>query len=303
MRNLILFVVVWGSIFNNLRSQELDFKVTLQTQSSINKFNNTPEFYKTLESTISDFINKTRWTEDEFRPHERIKGNIQITILEELTPTYFTGEIVWKTERPVFNSNYSTQLINIIDKDFEFSYSDMQPLLQTTNTFYDNLSSILSFYSYVTLGMDYDSFSTNGGEKHFRMAQEIITSLNASVAGQRGWTQTGSGRRNRFWFIENILSAPMRQFRQAFYEYHRVALDNMYLEPEKYRAVLLSALTAIHQAEKEYPSTYLIQIFGDAKKFEVIDIFLNADKGQRTKVQNLMVGMDVTKKQDYLALE
>ncbi len=303
MRNIFFLIVFLSLGFLQVSAQELDFKIVLQTQSSIQSFTNNPQFFKSLESTINEFINKTKWTEDEFRDHEKIRGNIQITITEELSPTYFKGEMVWKTERPVFNSTYSTQLVNIIDKEFEFSYSETQPLYQTTNTFYDNLSSILSFYVYITLGMDYDSFSINGGEKHFRMAQEIITSLSSEVAGQRGWTQTGSGRRNRFWLIENILSAPMRQFRQAYYEYHRMALDNMHLDPDKSRAVLLSTLTAMGQADKDYPSSYLIQAFGDAKKFEIVDIFLAADKGQRSKVQNIMVGMDVTKKQDYLPLD
>jgi hypothetical protein len=303
MRSFLFFFLTWCLLVVNSYAQELNFNVVLQTQSSIQSFTNSPEFYRNLESTINDFINKTKWTEDEFRPHERIKGNIQITITEELSPTYFRGEMVWKTERPVFNSNYSSQLISLIDKDIEFSYSETQPLYITTNTFYDNLSSILSYYVYLTLGMDYDSFSINGGEKFFNLAQEIITSLNSVAAGQRGWTQTGTGRRNRFWLIENILSTPMRQFRQAFYEYHRLALDNMHADTDKSRAILLSTLTAIGQADKEYPSTYLIQIFGDAKKNEIVDIFLPADKGQRSKVQNIMVGMDATKKQDYITLE
>lgn len=303
MRSFILLLMSLYLSDLKIYGQELNFNVVLQTQSSIQSFTNSPEFYRNLESTITDFINKTKWTEDEFRPHEKIKGNIQITITEELSPTYFRGEMVWKTERPVFNSNYSSQIISLIDKDIEFSFNETQPLYVTTNTFYDNLSSILSYYVYLTLGMDYDSFSINGGEKFFNMAQEIITSLNSGAAGQRGWTQTGTGRRNRFWLLENILSTPMRQFRQAFYEYHRMSLDNMYADPDKSRAILLSTLTAIGQADKEYPSTYLIQVFGDAKKNEIVEIFLAADKGQRTKVQNIMVGMDATKKQDYASLD
>ena len=303
MRNILFIFLSWSAFVFNSYAQELNFNVVLQTQSSIQSFTNSPEFYRNLESTINDFINKTKWTEDEFRPHERIKGNIQITITEELSPTYFRGEMVWKTERPVFNSNYASQLISLIDKDIEFSYSETQPLYVTTNTFYDNLSSILSYYVYLTLGMDYDSFSINGGEKFFNMAQEIITSRNSGAAGQRGWTQTGTGRRNRFWLIENILSTPMRQFRQAFYEYHRLAMDNMHSDPDKSRAILLSTLTAIGQADKEYPGTYLIQVFGDAKKNEIVDIFLPADNGQRSKVQSIMVGMDATKKQDYVTLD
>jgi Domain of unknown function (DUF4835) len=282
--------------------QELNIKVSIVTQGSINSLTNDASLFKDLEKNITEFINTTKWTDDEFEIHEKIRGSLQLTITEEVQPNVFRAELVVQTERPVYNSTYSSPLINLIDKNVSFTFNGLQPLLKTTNTFYDNLSSILSFYVYYIMGMDYDSFSLNGGEQHFQKAQEIITSLPSNYVRDDGWKNDGGGRRNRYWLIENILNPRMRQFRQAFYEYHRLSLDKMYDESDKSRAVMLSALTSIGQANLEYPNTYLIQMFGDAKKDEVVEIFKLGDKGQKVKVKGIMVGMDASKTEKYSVL-
>ena len=282
-----------------LTAQELDFKVSLVVQTSTTA---DPTLFKDLENNIREFMNSTKWTEDEFQNNEKIRGSVQLTITSEPQPNLFTAELILQTERPVFNSSYSSPILNLIDKNVTLNFTGLQPLLKTTNTFYDNLSSILSFYAYLTIGCDYDSFSLNGGEMMFNKAQEIITSLPSNMVRDEGWKNDGGSRRNRFWMIENILNPRMRQYRQAFYEYHRLCLDKMYDDPDKSRAVLLSTLTSIGQANIEYPNSVLLQRFGDAKKDEIVEIFKIGDKGQKTKVSAIMVGIDASKKEKYSVL-
>ncbi|MCE2788518.1 MAG: DUF4835 family protein [Saprospiraceae bacterium] len=294
----VLLITCLTGIF----SQELNFKVNVVTQSSINSLTNDPAFFADLEKNLTEFLNTTKWTEDEFQAQERIKGAIQLTITEELQANVFKAEMVWQSERPVFNSAYSTPLISLIDKNVSFTWTGLNPLLKTTNTFYDNLSAILSFYVYYTLGMDYESFAQNGGEAHFVSAQGIINSLPSNYVRDDGWKNDGSTRRNRYWLMENVLNPRMRQFRQAFYEYHRLSLDKMYEDTDKSRAIMLSALTSIGQSNIEYPDTYLIQMLGDTKKDEIIEIFKMGDKGQKSKVKAIMVGMDKAKGDKYEVL-
>lgn len=284
---------------STLTAQELDFKVSLVVQTSTTA---DPTLFKDLENNIREFMNSTKWTEDEFQNNEKIRGSVQLTITSEPQPNLFTAELILQTERPVFNSSYSSPILNLIDKNVTLNFTGLQPLLKTTNTFYDNLSSILSFYAYLTIGCDYDSFSLNGGELMFNKAQEIITSLPSNMVRDEGWKNDGGSRRNRFWMIENILNPRMRQYRQAFYEYHRLCLDKMYDDPDKSRAVLLSTLTSIGQANIEYPNSVLLQRFGDAKKDEIVEIFKIGDKGQKTKVSAIMVGIDASKKEKYSVL-
>lgn len=290
---MVLFVI------QNMNAQELNLNVKVAVQTS---FTVDPSTFRDLEKDIRNFMNTTKWSDDEYQPNERINGTMQITITSEPTPNVFQAELILQTGRPVFNSTYESPMINIIDKNVTFNFTGIQPLLKTTNTYYDNLSAILSYYAYMIIGFDEDSFSLNGGAVNFSRAQEIINSLPGNMVRDEGWRNDQGSRRNRYWLIENLLDGRMRQFRQAYYDYHRIALDNMFDDPERSRAVMLSALTAMGQSNVEYPNTMLIQTFGDSKKDEIIEIFKMGDRGQKTKVTNIMVGMDAAKKDRYNVL-
>ncbi len=178
-------------------SQELNFRVSVQTLSSINSVNLDPSYFKGMEKKMSELLNTTKWTNDEYLEHEKIRGSLVMTITELSQGSAIKAEIILQTERPVFNSTYSSPMINLIDKNVSFIYNELLPLNKTANTFYDNLSAILSYYAYVSLGMDYDSFSVNGGEPFLLKAQEIVTSLPSNVVNDEGWRNDGGGRRNR----------------------------------------------------------------------------------------------------------
>jgi len=91
----VLLITCLTGIF----SQELNFKVNVVTQSSINSLTNDPAFFADLEKNLTEFLNTTKWTEDEFQAQERIKGAIQLTITEELQANVFKAEMVWQSER------------------------------------------------------------------------------------------------------------------------------------------------------------------------------------------------------------
>jgi len=282
--------------------QELNFSCSVMSQGFNTSFNTDEAIFKDLERNLNEFMNLTQWTEDNYRSHEKIRGSIKIIIKEEVAINAFRAEIIFQTDRPVFNTTYTTPLLNMIDKNVNFQYNGLLPFQKTTNTFYDNLSSIMSYYAYLALGFDYDSFSLNGGEPYFAKAFEVINSLSTAYAQDEGWKNSGVNRRNRYWIIENVQNPSMRQFRSAFYEYHKLCLDKMYDDADRSRAILLSQLTAIGQANIEYNNTMLIQVFSDTKSEEIVEIFQVADKGQKDKVSAIMVGMDPIKKSKYDAL-
>ena len=49
-------------------------------------------------------------------------------------------------------------------KIFSFSYTEFQPLIFNPSEFESNLVSVISFYSYMILGMDADTFVPLGGK-------------------------------------------------------------------------------------------------------------------------------------------
>lgn len=299
--NSILWVVLCLLLVSShtLDAQELNFKVTVDKTPSLNLVKADPQFMINLSKKIEEFVNTTQWGEDRFKDYEKIKGNILLIITEESADRVYKAELSIQTERPVYFTTYVTPLLNIKDNNIVFPFNEMSVLQKTSNTFYDNLSSILSFYAYMIIGVDYDSFKVNSGDKYFKLASDVVQSLPSGLTNDEGWKTDHSSKKNRYWMVENALSPQFRQFRQAFYEYHRQGLDKMYNEPDKSRAVILSALTSIGQGNLDFPNGYLTLVFSDTKKDEIIEIFKVADKGQKEKVKTIMGGIDISRKRDY----
>lgn len=303
LKNILLTLAfAWLSIMNVSLAQELNFKVSVEKLPTTTFSRSEPQFLQILQKSIEELLNNTRWGDDVFRDFERIRGNLLLVVTEESEGRVYKAELSIQTERPVFNSNYSTPILKIQDKNVVFGYNEMTVLQKTTNNFNDNLSSILSFYAYYILGMDYDSFKNNGGDAFFRKANEVISSLPASVSGDPGWKNDTSSKRNRYWLVENALNPYFRQFRQAFYEYHRQGLDKMYDETDRSRAVILSSLTSFSQVNKDYLGTYMMQLFCDSKREEIIEIFKVADKGQKGKARTIMSELDSAYRRNYEVL-
>lgn len=278
-------------------AQELDFSITVVAPALANA---DPKIFQTLEQEISNMINRERWTEDTYQDHEKIKGQINLTVTKELSATSFEAELSIIAARPVFNSTYTSQLIKYLDRNVVFSYDGVRPIQKSDNNYLDNLSSILTYYTYFVLGMDYDSFSPFGGNPYFDKAFDVYTALPTSLQrGDRGWTPDNNAQQNRYYLLENVRNPSLKEFRNAFYEYHRLAMDKMYEDPDRARASLLAAITQIGEAEKNYPRSILIRMFSDAKELEIIDIFRPASGGEKSKVSKIMSAINPLKASVY----
>jgi hypothetical protein len=255
--------------------------------------------FQTLEKEAFNFFNNTKWTDNEFEDHEKIEGNVNITITEELNATTFTADFFVQAIRPVFNSNYKSQIINYVDKGITISYVENQPIQNSRGSYIDPLSSLCTFYAYMMLGYDHDTFESYGGDPYFQIAQNIINNLPASISAGTGWDQNVRSPTSRFNVIENLLDPRARPYRQAIYEYHLKSLDNMHADPGKSRAIMVSAITATNQVNTAILNSGIIQMFCDSKREEIIEIFKGGDKGQQTKVYDMMVKMDPARTSDY----
>jgi len=285
---------------NVICAQELNInvKVDIQANLTVDK-----SIFRGLENRIKEFVNNTRWSEEIFESHEKINGSFQVNIINEIDPTTFEAEIILQTSRPVFHASYETPMVYFIDKNVSFKYTGVEPLFKTTNTFYDNLSSILSFYCYMALAVDFDSFSMMGGDPFLELAREVVSSLPSAYAFDRGWTKDTGNKRNRYYFYENMVNPTFRPYRESFYDYHRMALDKIAEDDAKSRAIMVSSLTNMSGVDTAYPNSMLIQMFGNAKKTEIIEIFKKAERGQRARVAETMIKMDKSKAGDYKVLE
>ena len=299
MKKLFLILFLTGVAFWT-RAQELNVSVEVNTPKLQTA---DPKVFDQLGVAIEEFMNNQRWTDDSFEEEERIKVDILINITEERGPTQFKADLQIQSTRPIFASTDETPMLNHQDKDFLFEYEQFQPLEYTQNQFQNNLTAVLSFYAYIVLGMDYDSFSPFGGEAYFQIAQEIMNNVPPNIASTyKGWRSV-DGNRNRYWIIENILSPRMRDYRQAMYNYHRQGLDVVHKDLPTGRAIMANALDAVRAAIKAYPRAMIVQMFANAKSDEIIEVFKGGTPNEKNEVIAIMQRVDASKASRYRTIK
>ncbi len=299
MRKLIT-ILAFLLIMPEMWAQELNatVKINIQKLQTVD-----PRVFETLEQSVREFLSSQKWTDDVYEQEERINCNILLTIQEERSPTEFKAELAIQASRPIYNSSEETVLFNHIDRDVTFSYEQFQPLIFSRNSYNDNLSHVLSFYAYVILGMDYDSFAPFGGDRYFQVAQEILNNVPQNAAAANPGWRSLDGNRNRFWMIENILSPRVRPFRQAMYDYHRQALDVMADDVAKGREVIVEALAKIAEVNQAYPNSMIVQMFNNTKSQEIVEIFKRGTLAEQDKVIQIMSRIDPANSSKYQAIK
>ena len=182
MKKGILFLIGLIGFFGGGQAQELDFRVIINSDRS--RFQNT-EVFSQMKTSFEQFLNGRTWTSDEYRPEERIKGNLLITINEVPQIGVYSATVQVQVVRPVFGTNYESVTLNFIDRNWTFEYQESQPLEFNRFSFLNNISSLLAFYAHIALGMDYDTFELKGGNPYFEVANDIVN--NAQQSGRVGW--------------------------------------------------------------------------------------------------------------------
>jgi hypothetical protein len=280
-------------------SQELRCNVTVNA-SKIQGTNK--NIFSTLQSSLNDFMNGTKWTNHTFSEEERIDCSVLITV-NEYNGSRCSGSAQVQARRPVYGSSYQTIILNHVDEDFAFDYIEFDRLDFDLRTFKSNITSLMSFYAYLILGIDYDSFSLKGGSPFFENAQIIIT--NAQRENYQGWNPyENANRKNRFWIIETVLSNASSYERNAYYRYHRLGLDQLSTDAIEARKQIMQALNDIKRSAEEQTesSTPYLRLFFDAKADELINIFTEAPKDEKTEVHKLLISVDSFNPNKYLKL-
>lgn len=271
-------------------SQELNCQVSVLTDARVEVNSTEQEIIKQMKQSVYDFMNDTKWTEDEFKTEERINCNIQIQIKTIPSTGNYTGYIQVQFNRPAFNSNYNSVLFNFQDDDVAFSFSRNAVLQYNENQYKDNLTSILSFYAYFILGMDYDSFSLKGGTPHFTKAQQIVT--NAQVSGAAGWKANETGKRNRYWLVENILQPAFEPVRECNYMYHRKGIDMLYENKVAGKKAMYDALNKLTPVVQRNPNNLNTLNFLYSKIQEFKNVLSDSETKEKTDFVNLLKKLD-----------
>ena len=263
MNKIITFLLLLTSGLS--QAQQLNCTVTVNAQKLSNA---NQQVFKTLEASVSEFVNKTDWTGQSFKQNEKINCSMYITVLSN-NSDQFTATIQVQSSRPVFNSSYSSPVLNYNDKDFSFRYTEFENLIFNPSSFDSNLVSVLAFYSNIILGMDADTFVLQSGNPNFEVAQNI--SNVAQQGGYKGWTQS-DGNQNRYFLINDLLSPTFVEIRQTLFDYH-TGLDLMSQDLKASKEKIKASLFNLSKLNSSRPNAFLTRIFFDAKSDEIVSIF------------------------------
>ena len=295
MRKIILLLLLTG-VGLSMFGQDLNCVVTVNAE----KVTQTdPKIFKTLETSIFEFMNTRKWSDDIFKPEERIECQILITITEELSSDKFKAQASVVSRRPVDGSDYNSTLLNFVDKDFEFNYAEYQPLEYNDNQYTSNLTAMLAYYAYMIIGLDYDSFAQKGGDKYFLKAQTIVNQ--ASNSDSKGW-KSFDGTRNRYWYVTNILDPKFAGIRDAIYQYHRQGLDQMYNDQTKPITIVTKALQTLDNTNRTSPNSMFVQLFFSAKSDELLGLYSKATPAEKSKAVSYLTRLDPVNADNYQEL-
>lgn len=250
----------------NSQAQELNCTVTVNADRVTDA--NT-QIFRTLETSLNEFMNSTRWTSRNFSRNERIDCSIYINV-SAYDSNSFSATMQVQSSRPVYNSTYQSPILNFNDKDISFRYLENETLQYNPNAFTSNLIALMAYYANIIIGMDADTFELNSGTPYYQAAQNMVGLAQGS--GYRGWGQQ-DGNQNRFFLITDLLSNTFSPFRQALYDYHRQALDVMSENPKAGKEKALDAIKTLAEVNKVRPNAFLTRIFFDAKSDEIVSIF------------------------------
>jgi hypothetical protein len=285
MRNSILVVLLF--VVHASFAQELNCKVTVNLEqiNSADKITLKAD----MERSFAAFMNSRKWTNDVFKNYEKINCSIFINVNQMPSIGNFVASAQVVVARPVYDSNYETVLMNFADREFEFEYIESQPLEYNDNTYINNLTSMLAFYAYTILAVDYDSFSEMGGTPYVQKMLTVIN--NAQSSSHPGWVSLGSNR-SRYALLDNMNNPQMADMRKNSYKYHRLGLDMYNKNPEQAREQILDVLRNVKKVWGIYPTSVQIASFFDAKSNELTNIFTDANLNAKREAYDLLTALD-----------
>ena len=294
----LLLLILLFSI--NLQSQELRCNVQVLSQ---NVQGTNKQVFQTLQKAIYEFMNNRVWTNHVYAMEERIECNMMFNITEQLSADDFKGTLTIQVSRPVFSTNYNTTTLNFVDNDIRFKYVEFSPLEFNLNSHISNLTSILAFYSYFVLGIDYDTFSLMGGSQYFNNAEQVV--LNAQNAAESGWKpMDNTSHKNRYWLIKDMIDIDYEGVRVFNYNYHRLGLDVMDEQVVEGRAAITNSLELLQQVyrKKPDPYMYLLRLVFGAKADEIANVYTESYPEERNRAYDILTEVDKPNANKYKAI-
>jgi hypothetical protein len=259
------------------------------------------------KTAMTNLMNNTKWTTDVFTQDEKIRCNLFLTVTNIVGQGIFEATAQIQSSRPVYGTAYDSEVLNFFDKKFNFQYSQNQIVTFNENSYNSNLTSLIGFYAYVIIGLDYETFSKLGGQPYIEKARSVANiaygniSNEQVVTGMDAW-DPNEGNNNRYWLAENLNHQQMIPFREGLYSYHRLALDKYLETPDAARTEILGVLTKIKAVNSIKPYSVLVRSFFTAKSVELINIFTDGTPEVKQSAIDLLRAVDPLNEDKYNAI-
>lgn len=283
MRKYFKILVMTVVSLWSMASQAQELMCTVEINTSAVEGTNKSVF-ETLQQAISDYYNETKFSNAVFSPNERIECKFFLTVLD-YSNDRIKGDLQVQLSRPVYNSTYSTTLLNFKDTKIEFDYREGEPLVYNENMWTNNLQGILDYYAYLFLALDFDSFSPLGGQPYFDKMATVVQQAQSS--GEIGW-RAFEDTKNRSAVLSAFTDANTSGMRDLLYLYHRRGLDEMATSPDKGRAAITESLENIKKVYDIAPMSVALSIFRDSKMDELVNVYSKAPQTERDLVYDIL---------------
>ena len=293
----IFYIACMLCAINIANAQEINCAVTINSDKieGSNK-----QVYETLKASIEEYMNQNRWTNMTYADQEKIECSMLI-VVNSVADNFYQCEMTLQSRRPVYGTTYTTPLLNFKDNAFNFTYQEFDRLDYQQNQFTTNLTAMLAYYCYLIIGHDQDSFQRLGGQPFFEACEQIVQACQSTSMDNveaKGWMAFDSNR-NRYALINNLLDEAFKKYRNFYYEYHRLGLDEMSGNVANGRARIAEGLPVLKETYRARPATYAINTFLDAKSEELVDIFRKGTDTEKKAVYEMLTDIDPTRQQIY----
>lgn len=257
--------------FLKLSSQQLNCEVVVNS-GFINQTEK--EIFINLERNIESFLDTNDWDNQSLKNFEKIDCTLIITVLS-YSDSFFNCNFEIKSFRPVFNTDYNTNIFLFKDNGVSFNYESNQYILRSDSRFESDLASILEFYANIIIGLDKDSFALNSGKSNFLNSKKILD-FASSNSQSNMWSQNyNDGRINKYWLVENLVSPNYSTIKEIYYDYHRRGLDVLIEDKENALQMISQTIGKFNLINRLRPNSIMQQMFFQSKNDEIINLYKN----------------------------
>lgn len=300
MRKLFFLIAL---VFTGYYSGAQELKASISIVSSQVGTSVNPSVFRTLQTSLNNFVNNRKWTADNFLPNEKIECSFLLNLEPTSETNVYNASLTIQAARPIYNTSYLSPLINFRDENISFKYVEFQQLdfnenrVSGSDAQVSNLTAVFAYYVYMILAFDYDSFSQHGGDPYFQKAQNIVNNA-PDGRGISGW-KAFDGVRNRYWLVENMMNSRYTIMHDVYYNYYRLGMDKFYEDEATARAEVMNVLNLLDNFNTENPNKMINQFFFQGKSTELVKLFSKAPQQDKARASELLQKMDITNANKY----